>query len=65
MRKITSFVVGASCRELSRWHAAGKKIWVAVNATAHDLQHIDFVQMLRDSIALWDIDPTYVVIEIT
>lgn len=65
MQKLTSYVIGASCRTLASWHEDGKELWVAVNVTAYDLQQPDFAQLLRDTVALWNVDPSHLVIEIT
>lgn len=65
MQKLTSYVIGASCRALTSWREDGKELWVAVNVTAYDLQNPDFAQMLRDAIALWNVEPGSLVIEIT
>jgi len=65
MLRLTEFAITACCRALAAWQSAGKEIWVSVNVTANDLQHDDFLQLLQDSAAVWDVDLSFMVLEIT
>ncbi len=64
--EIGTFVMRAACAQVRTWHRAGPpRVPVAVNVSAAQLAHPDFVDTVVD--VLWEtgLDPTFLELEIT
>ena len=62
---IGEWVLREACAQIARWHAAGFKLKVAVNISARQLFEADLVAQVYAAVAAADIDPRYLVLEMT
>ena len=61
---LTRHVVNAVLRDVN--HLGGDRdYWFSVNASARNLRDRDFVEIVADALAVWDVDSTRLIIEIT
>lgn len=64
--EITQWVMNAACAELRRWQeAANNPMRIAVNITAMDIADPDFPHQVRDTLALHDVSPQMLELELT
>ena len=62
---IGEWVLREACAQIARWHAAGFKLKVAVNISAQQLFEADLVTQVYSAVAATDINPRYLVLEMT
>lgn len=65
MAPLLHFVMNTSAREMARWVRRLPGMSIAVNSTASDLADGDFVELIREVLGLWSLDPAHLVLEIT
>jgi len=63
--QIGGWVLREACAQGGRWRAAGSSIEIAVNASAKQLDHDDFVTEVREALERSGLDPHALTIEIT
>ena len=59
------WVFNEACRQIRAWEAAGLRIRVAVNLSAHQLRQDDLVQRIRRTLARHRVDAALITFEIT
>ncbi len=63
---IGEWTVQEACRQIAEWRAAGYCEWtVAVNLSAVQFNHPGLIEMVRDNLERYDLDPGCLVLEIT
>jgi diguanylate cyclase (GGDEF)-like protein len=62
---IGAWVLRNACGQIRRWQDAGTPLRVAINVSAHQLAHPEFIPLLRSTLAETNIDPALLEIEIT
>jgi diguanylate cyclase (GGDEF)-like protein len=62
---IGRWVLEQACQQAAAWHAAGHTIGMAINVSARQLEHDDFVGEVRDALADNDLPPDALTLEIT
>jgi len=63
--KMGEWIIETALQQLTRWHAAGLKISLSVNITAHQLQQSNFLTRLTSLLQTYpDIHPAYLELEI-
>ncbi len=62
---IGRWVLGEACRQAACWHAAGRRIGVAVNVSARQLESDDLIDDVRTALAASGIEPELLTIEVT
>jgi diguanylate cyclase (GGDEF)-like protein len=62
---LTMHVLNVSLRQAQRWQAAGLKVAVAVNLSAHDLADVEFPNDVRKLLDRWEVDSSMLELEIT
>ncbi len=65
MLPLLYFVMNNASRELARWTRRAPGIKVAINASAADLEHTDLVEVMRDVLGMWHVEPANLKLEIT
>jgi EAL domain-containing protein (putative c-di-GMP-specific phosphodiesterase class I) len=61
---LTRHVVNAVLRDID--HLGGERdYWFSVNASVRNLRDRDFVEIVADALAVWDVDATRLIVEIT
>ncbi|MEX2615327.1 MAG: EAL domain-containing protein [Alphaproteobacteria bacterium] len=65
IRELTYWVLDKALEQLSRWHASGHTIDVAVNMSARLLNDRHIVEMVSDGLAKWNTDPASLILEVT
>ncbi len=63
--QIGGWVLREACAQAGKWRAAGSPIEIAVNASARQLDHDDFVTEVREALERSGLDPHALTIEIT
>ncbi|HTB70886.1 MAG TPA: EAL domain-containing protein [Solirubrobacteraceae bacterium] len=63
--EIGRWVLRAACMQGARWRHAGCPIEIAVNVSARQLDHDQFITDVRDALSESDLDPRALTIEIT
>ncbi|MBB6453163.1 diguanylate cyclase (GGDEF)-like protein [Salirhabdus euzebyi] len=64
--KIGEWVLKNACNQMKIWHEKGyDSLCVSVNVSAVQMQHSDFIQMVKEIVNEINIDPKYVELEIT
>lgn len=61
----TEWVLHQALEQQSRWRAQGIDLTVAINVSAHNLEHPRFLQMLRNACALHEVPPQSLRLECT
>ena len=62
---IGRWILEQACQQAAAWHAAGHPIGMAVNVSARQLEHDEFVEEVRDALAESDLPPEALTLEIT
>jgi diguanylate cyclase (GGDEF)-like protein len=62
---IGRWILEQACQQAAAWHAAGHTIGMAVNVSARQLEHDEFVEEVRDALANSDLPPEALTLEIT
>ncbi|MDA8026623.1 MAG: bifunctional diguanylate cyclase/phosphodiesterase [Actinomycetota bacterium] len=65
MIPLTEWVIESALLQLSKWHAAGIKVAVAVNASARNLHDLSFASRVDEAIRRSGIDSRWLEVEIT
>ncbi len=65
MRRITQWVLRTAFAQAAKWQMAGHTFTVAVNVSAIDLDHEDFVDLLCRKLEMFSVDPRLIEIEFT
>lgn len=64
--QIGQWVLDEACRQMSLWRDAGHTEWaVSVNLSALQFNHSGLIQMVRESLERYALDPRYLMLEIT
>lgn len=61
---LTRHVVNAVLRDID-YLGPDRDYWFSVNASARNLRDRDFVEIVADALAVWDVDATRLIVEIT
>lgn len=63
---INEWVLEEACKQLKYWHNQGHVIKVAVNISPQQFYHeFNLVEKVKEILMIYDIDPSYLVVEIT
>ena len=62
---ITNWVITQSFKQLADWHDSHHKIGISINISAHDIQNKDILKTIESSLKKYNLDPTFITIEIT
>lgn len=62
---ITKWVIKNAMIQLKNWQDNGKKIKIAINISAKDLNDYTILDYIKETINLYEIDPTYLEFELT
>lgn len=62
---ITKWVIKNAIIQLKNWQENGKKIKIAINISAKDLNDYSILDYIKETINLYEIDPTYLEFELT
>lgn len=63
---IGAWILAEACRQTLQWAEQGRhELVIAVNISARQFQHPDFVQMVKDTLASTRVDPANIELEIT
>ncbi len=65
MLPLLNFVMNNASRELARWSRRLPGLKVAINSSAADLEDTDLVEIMREVLGMWNVDPTSLKLEIT
>lgn len=65
MRELTRAVMTQALAGCRSWHADGHHLHVAVNVTFTDLMDAEFPLEVQTMLALYDIDPAWLILEVT
>ena len=65
MIPLLQFVMNNTSRELSRWLRRAPGLKVAINSSATDLEDTDIVDIMREVLNMWNVDPAHLKLEIT
>jgi diguanylate cyclase (GGDEF)-like protein len=65
MREVTKWVLEEAAAQCAAWRASGRPLIVAVNISPTNLLEPGFVKMVKDQLALNDLPPDALVLEIT
>ncbi len=63
--EVGRYVLVEACAQAARWHAAGHRLEVSVNVSAHQLDAAGLVDAVREALAVSGLDAAYLVLEIT
>lgn len=61
----TEWVLHTALAQLVEWHAQGERVTMAVNVSSHNLEHPNFLKVLRNALATYGVGPEYLHIECT
>jgi len=60
------WVLHEACRQMSLWHASGQKGWtISVNLSALQFNHPSLMQMVREALDAYQLEPECLMLEIT
>jgi len=62
---IGRWVLRSACEQAAAWHRQGHRIGVAVNVSAHQLDHDELIEDVRQALADSGLDPAALTLEIT
>ncbi len=62
---LLQFVMNSSSREMARWVRRKPTMQVAINSSATDLEDADLVEIMREVLGMWNLDPAQLKLEIT
>ncbi|MGQ8364233.1 EAL domain-containing protein [Glaciecola sp. 1036] len=62
---LTRWVIRAVVKQLAQWHKMGHSFKVAINMSAQDIQHPQFVNYLLDQVTIHDVSAAQIIIELT
>jgi len=62
---LLQFVMNSSSREMARWVRRKPTLQVAINSSATDLEDADLVEIMREVLGMWNLDPAQLKLEIT
>jgi diguanylate cyclase (GGDEF)-like protein/PAS domain S-box-containing protein len=62
---IGAWVLEESCRQLARWRAQGRDLWVSVNVSARQLGQADFVAVVERALRETGVPPGSICLEVT
>ena len=65
MDRLTDWVLRVAIRQVKRWNSTGRDLRVAVNLSAQDLRDGRLSESISRLIALYDIDPHHLCLELT
>lgn len=65
MIPLLQFVMNNTSREMSRWVRRAPDLKVAINSSATDLENNDLVEIMREVLAMWNVEPRHLKLEIT
>lgn len=65
MIPLLRFVMNNTSREMARWLRRAPDLKVAINSSATDLEDTDLVEIMREVLAMWNVDPKHLKLEIT
>lgn len=65
MIPLTDWVLESALLQLSKWHASGLEVAVAVNASARNLHDLSFASRVDEAIRRSGVDPRWLEVEIT
>lgn len=65
VRRLTQWVLHEGFSQAAHWQKSGHDFTVALNVSAVDLDHLQFVGLLRDLLSRYDINPEKIEIEFT
>jgi diguanylate cyclase (GGDEF)-like protein/PAS domain S-box-containing protein len=65
MRMLDSWVLEAAIHQAAQWYAAGHPWQVAINLTAYSLQHMELVTEVSELLAIAEVPPERIIIELT
>jgi diguanylate cyclase (GGDEF)-like protein len=60
-----AFVLGETCRQVARWHAAGRPLTATVNVSVQELADPGFAGAVADVLAREGVDPRSICLELT
>ena len=63
--KLTHWVVDSVLKQQASWENANVKLKVAINISAQDIVHADFIDFLFKKIDLYQVDPSLITLELT
>jgi diguanylate cyclase len=64
--QIGQWVLSEACRQMSFWHNAGYTDWtISINLSALQFNHPDLIDMVRETLAEYSLEPRYLTLEIT
>ncbi len=63
--ELMRFTLHTALRKLAEWGAINPTSGIAINATPNNLAHKNFFKVLSDGLAVWNIDPSRLTIELT
>lgn len=63
--ELTQWVLNTVLAQLAQWHQRGIKIQVAINISAQDLNHPEFLSRLLATVTHYDVPSRYVTLELT
>ena len=64
-RSLTNWVLGAAIRQLAEWRREGLQVQLAVNLSAPDILDPDLGDGILRMLALWQVEPAALLLEIT
>jgi EAL domain-containing protein (putative c-di-GMP-specific phosphodiesterase class I) len=65
MMPLLQFVINNASRDMARWVRRHPNLNVSINSSATDLEDADLVQIMRDVLSMWNVDPSQLTLEIT
>ena len=63
--KLTHWVIDTVLKQQQEWRANNVKLKVAINISAQDISHIDFIDFLFEKMSTYQADPSLITLEIT
>lgn len=63
--KLTHWVIDTVLKQQQAWHANKLKLKVAINISAQDITHADFIDYISKKISQYNVDPKLLTLEIT
>jgi len=63
--KLTHWVIDTVLRQQQEWRANNVILKVAINISAQDITHVDFIDYIFEKMSTYNIDPSLITLEIT
>ncbi len=65
IQPLTRWVIDHAIAHCARWHSIGFQVDVSINLSVMNLHELDFVDFMVSTLAKWEVDPTWVFLEVT